>query len=249
MADNRESEFNSCNSHGNQIAKYTRLFFSTIEPDELKELMAAGDQTAIITELHKKGTITAIVRSIARSRGALSANANVEMVDSVEDYTQTATLMLLTLAKNNRLRLHLTPGEIAGYICQWIEQKTTRRIRSEFKSRNTLAEKAKDIEEYSDLPGFDDVLIARQTAMRDNSESADIISIGAATVKGKPGKNGNTSGRVTGDAGKVMRMKELKSRPYQTKIKKDSLKGVFSVVCRGLDSGASGHSRVAGGAA
>jgi len=248
MANNRESEYGSCNSHGNQIAKYTRLFFSTIEPDELKELMTVGDQTAIITELHKKGTITAIVKSIARSRGALSANAATEMVDSVEDYTQTATLMLLTMAKNNKLKLHLTPGEIAGYICQWIEQKTTRRIRSEFKSRNTLAEKAKDIEEYSDLPGFDDVLIARQLVMRDDSESADVISIETA-VKGKPGKKGNMNNRVTGDAGKVVRMKELKSRPYQTKIKKDSLKGIFSVVCRGLDGGASGHSRVAGGAA
>lgn len=226
-----------CNARVHRIAKYTRLFFQTIQPEELNTLMISGNQTALVLEIHKRGTISAIVRSIARARGAVSANAETEMVDTVDDYIQTAMVELLGLADRKRLKLHLSPGEVAGYICQWIEQKITRRIKSEFRSRNTLAEKTKDIERYSSTaPAFDDVLIARHAAMSEETDQAEIIDI-------REGKKGTSTAAAEETrkqtAAKVINMKDLKSRPYQIKAKKSSLEGVFTFVRRGLGNTAS----------
>lgn len=225
-----------CNKRVHRIARYTRIFFQTIQPEELNALMISGDQTALVLEVHKRGTITAIVRSIARSRGVVSANAETEMVDTIDDYIQTSMVELLGLAARNKLKLHLSPGEIAGYICQWIEQKIVRRINSEFKSRETRAEKTKDIERYSSAaPAFDDILIARHAAMSEEADQAEIVDI----REGKKDTTVTAAEDRQPVAAKVINLKDLKSRPYQIKAKKNSLEGVFTFVRRGLGNTAS----------
>ena len=220
-----------------RIAFYTKLFFATMKPEELQEMMQAGDQFAIVAELHRRGTIAAIVRSIAKQWGVYAANANAEMVDDIDDYIQTATLILLRVAKSNKFKMHLTPGELGGYICQWVEQKIKRQIFSEYENTNILSEKKKDIEEYNsgDVPSFDDILIARQAAMRDFAESADVIDITTRI----PGTNANNTLTPSGKSGnrqygKVMRIENLKSRSYQARVKSEGLEGVFKLASRGI---------------
>lgn len=225
-----------CNKRVHRIARYTRLFFQTIQPEELNSLMISGDQTALVLEIHKRGTVSAIVRSIARTWGAVSANAETEMVDTIEDYNQTAMVELLSLAARNKLKLHLSPGEVAGYICQWIEQKIIRRISSEFRSRETRAEKTKDIERYSAAaPAFDDILIARHAVMSEEADQAEVIDIreGRKDVGARAGKDSKPA------AAKVINIKDLKSRPYQIKAKKNGLEGIFAFIRKGPGNTAS----------
>lgn len=72
-------------------------------------------------------------------------------------------------------------GEVAGYICQWIEQKTKGRFVNEIKIKikNLLEGAIKEIRNYrnEDVVFVDDILIAGQARMIEEFRGANMIDI------------------------------------------------------------------------
>ncbi len=64
----------------------------------------------------------------------------------MNDYVQDATVVLMQIARQEKLDLTKSAGEIASYVCLWIEQRVKRMARKDQRWRFSLLETAGDVE-------------------------------------------------------------------------------------------------------
>ncbi len=224
--ENNKNEYGNPGDYWNIIARCTRLFFSTIEPGQLQALMAANDQIALVESLYARGTIASVVRHIMKRWRSGMKNFS-ELSNDMDDCVQSTTWALLVIAKKDMLKLDRTPGEVATYICQWIEQKVKRIMTKEFRHKLFLDEETKSIEDYQAPPAFDEILIARQAIRRDNAAEADIININEHVNRKKEEAALKGAGRKR--RAKVLKMDKLRSRSHHVRSNNDSLGGLFGI--------------------
>lgn len=223
---NKYGGYSNPRDYWNTIAKCTRLFFSTIEPDQLQVLMSANNQVKLVESLYARGTIPSVVRHIMkRWRGGMKNFS--ELSNDMDDCIQSTTWALLVIAKKDMMKLDRTPGEVATYICQWIEQKVKRVMTKEFRHKIFLDEETRNIEDYQADPVFDEILIARQTIQRDSTNEADVISINEHINGRKP----EVAEKAVPDrkTAKVLRIDKLRSRAHQVRSNNDSLGNLFGI--------------------
>lgn len=210
------------------IAKCTRLFFTTIEPDQLQALMAANNQVGLVESLYARGTISSIVRYVAK-RWTPGMKHFSELSNDIDDCIQGTTWALLVVAKRNKMKLDRTPGEVATYVCQWIEQKVKRLMTAEFRHQLFLDKETRNIEDYQASPSlsFDDVLIARQTIRRHYANHADIVS-SSGRVNGAGEETERDLPGVTKKP-KALRVDKLRSRSHQVRSNNANLGRLFGI--------------------
>jgi len=126
------------------IASYARAFFRSIDADEFSlmvENARSSGQLWLVESLYSRKVIDGVVRTIL---GRVDRGHCVG--DQLNDYIQDATVVLMQLASQEKLDLTKSVGEIASYICLWIEQRVKRMARKDQRWRFSLLETVDDIE-------------------------------------------------------------------------------------------------------
>lgn len=126
------------------VSSYVRAFFRSMNVEEFSSLIAkarSNGQQEIVEELYAAGVIKSIVRAIL---GRIDKGHCIN--DQISDYIQDATMVLVQIARQDRLDLTKSAGEIASYICLWIEQRVRRVARKDQRWRFSLADLPGDVE-------------------------------------------------------------------------------------------------------
>jgi hypothetical protein len=126
------------------VASYARAFFRSMGADEFSlmiENARSSGQLWLVERLYSRKVIDGVVRTIL---GRVDRGHYVG--DQLNDYIQDATVVLMQLATQEKLDLTKSVGEIASYICLWIEQRVKRMARKDQRWRFSLLETADDIE-------------------------------------------------------------------------------------------------------
>lgn len=147
------SWMNTGDERARAVTLYVRVFFRSMDAGSFSRLIAetqAHGQEKIVEELYSAGVITNIVRAIL---GRIDRGHYIG--DQASDYVQDATVVLMQIARKGRLDLQKSAGEIASYICLWIEQRVKRVARKDQRWRFSLSDSPGDIEK---LPDTDDQL-------------------------------------------------------------------------------------------
>lgn len=126
------------------VASYARAFFRSMGTDEFAlmiENARSSGQLWLVERLYSRKVIDGVVRRIL---GRVDRGHCVG--DQLNDYIQDATVVLMQLARQEKLDLTKSAGEIASYICLWIEQRVKRMARKDQRWRFSLLETTDDIE-------------------------------------------------------------------------------------------------------
>jgi len=126
------------------IASYARAFFRSVDSGEFSlmvENARSSGQLWLVERLYSGKVIESVVRTIL---GRVDRGRFVG--DQLNDYVQDATVVLMQVANQQKLDLTKSPGEIASYICLWIEQRVKRMARKDQRWRFSFLEAADDIE-------------------------------------------------------------------------------------------------------
>jgi hypothetical protein len=126
------------------IASYTRAFFRSVDSGEFSlmvENARSSGQLWLVERLYSGKVIESVVRTIL---GRVDRGHFVG--DQLNDYVQDATVVLMQVAGQQKLDLTKSAGEIASYICLWIEQRVKRMARKDQRWRFSFLEVADDIE-------------------------------------------------------------------------------------------------------
>ena len=139
---------------------YVRAFIRSADADNLARLIPEArvhGQQKIVEEFYSSGAIGNIVRQF--SDGSIGGQY---VGDQIDDYIQDAKVVLIQIARQGRLDLEKSVGEIASYICLWIEQRVKRVARKDQRWRFSLSDSHGDMEKLLDMDdlesNFDEVL-------------------------------------------------------------------------------------------
>ncbi|MBP1747996.1 MAG: hypothetical protein H6Q52_535 [Deltaproteobacteria bacterium] len=142
------SLINTGNERTQAMTLYVRAFFRSIDTESFARLIAEAGvhgQQRIVEELYSAGAINNIVATILRR-----IDSGHYIGDQINDYIQDATVVLMQIARQDRLDLKKSAGEIASYICLWIEQRVKRVARKDQRWRFSLSDSPDDIEKLLD---------------------------------------------------------------------------------------------------
>ena len=131
------------------VTSYVRAFFRSMNVDEFSSLIAmarSDGQQKIVEELYAAGVINSVVRVIL---GRLDRGHFIN--DQINDYIQDATVVLVQITRQDRLDLTKSAGEIASYICLWIEQRVRRVAKKDQRWRFSLADSPGDAEKQPEM--------------------------------------------------------------------------------------------------
>ncbi len=140
------------------MTSYVRAFFRSISAEDFACLIAEAQvngQQKIVEGLYSAGVVNNIVRAIL---GRIDKGRSID--DQINDYTQDATVVLIQIARQGRLDLNKSAGEIASYICLWIEQRVKRVARKDQRWRFSLVDSPDSIEQVPEVgedPHVDEV--------------------------------------------------------------------------------------------
>ena len=144
-----ESLMNTGHERAQAMTIYVRALFRSIDTEKFSRIIAEAQvhgQQKIVEELYSAGVISNVVRAIL---GRIDKGHNIG--DHISDYIQDATVVLIQIARQERLDLEKSAGEIASYICLWIEQRVKRVARKDQRWRFSLADSPGDIEKMLDM--------------------------------------------------------------------------------------------------
>jgi hypothetical protein len=136
------------------MASYARAFFRSMSSEEFARVIEDArsfGQQSLVERLYAKKVIDNIVKAIlARiDRGHFVG-------DQLNDYIHDAVVVLMQIARQGKFDLTKSAGEIASYVCLWIEQRVKRAARKEQRWRFSLSETTVDLEESTDNADFDE---------------------------------------------------------------------------------------------
>ena len=117
---------------------YTRTFFRSVSADEFSDILEDArvlGQQWLVEKLYAKKVIRNIVKKVV---GRMDRAYLGE--DRLDDYMHDAAVVLMQIAKQGRLDLSKTAGEIACYICLWIEQRIKRVVKKDLRWQSSLSE-------------------------------------------------------------------------------------------------------------
>lgn len=126
------------------VASYARAFFRSMGADEFSLMVEdarSSGQFWLVERLYSRKVIENVVRTVL---GRVDRGHFVG--DQLNDYVQDATVVLMQVASQEKLDLTKSVGEIASYICLWIEQRVKRMARRDQRWRFSLLETVDDIE-------------------------------------------------------------------------------------------------------
>lgn len=139
-----QSWANTGSERAQAMTVYMRAFFRSMNTQDFSSLIIhaqEGGQQKIVEELYSAGVVSNIVRAIL---GRIDKGRSID--DQINDYVQDATVVLIQIARQGRLDLTKSAGEIASYICLWIEQRVKRVARKDQRWRFSLAALSGSIE-------------------------------------------------------------------------------------------------------
>jgi len=136
------------------MASYARAFFRSMSSEEFAQAIEDArsfGQQRLVERLYAKKVIDNIVKAIlARiDRGDFVG-------DQLNDYIHDAVVVLMQIARQEKFDLTKSAGEIASYVCLWIEQRGKRAARKDQRWRFSLSETPVDLEESTDNTDFDE---------------------------------------------------------------------------------------------
>jgi len=152
------------------MASYARAFFRSMSSDEfaraIEDARSFGQQR-LVERLYAKKVIDNIVKAIlARiDRGHFVG-------DQLNDYIHDAVVVLMQIARQGKFDLTKSTGEIASYVCLWIEQRVKRAARKEQRWRFSLSETTVDLEESADNTDLDESCQPKLNAGRSQDDCA-----------------------------------------------------------------------------
>lgn len=119
-------------------AAYTRTFFRSVSVEEfsgiLEDTRVLGQQW-LVERLYAKQVIRGIVKKIiSRINRAYLGE------DRLDDYIHDAVVVLMQIAGQGRFDLSKSAGEIACYICLWIEQRIKRVVKKDLRWQSSLSD-------------------------------------------------------------------------------------------------------------
>ena len=139
-----QSWVNTGNERAQAMTVYVRAFFRSMNTRDFSSLIAHAQengQQKMVEELYSAGVVNNIVRAIL---GRIDKDRSID--DQINDYVQDATVVLIQIARQGRLDLTKSAGEIASYICLWIEQRVKRVARKDQRWRFSLADPSGSVE-------------------------------------------------------------------------------------------------------
>jgi hypothetical protein len=146
MMEGRESPgwVNTGNERTAAMTAYIRAFFRSMNTPDFACLIADAQvdgQQKIVEELYASGVVNNIVRAVLRR---IDRGRTID--DQINDYVQDATVVLIQIARQGRFDLTKSAGEIASYICLWIEQRVKRVARKDQRWRFSLVDMSGGLE-------------------------------------------------------------------------------------------------------
>ena len=150
------------------MTSYARSFFRSISYEDFVKAIGEADtagQQVIVEKLYSHKVIDNVVKTILGK-----IDKGNFLGDQMNDYIQDAVVVIMKITREGRLDLTKTPGEIASYICLWIEQRVKRLARKDQRWRFSLYDTLGDIESCIDLIG--DPELHKDTMQIDDSSSA-----------------------------------------------------------------------------
>jgi hypothetical protein len=175
-----QSWVNTGSERAQAMTAYVRAFFRSINTRDFSCLIAnaqEGGQQKMVEELYSAGVVNNIVRAIL---GRIDRGRSID--DQVNDYVQDATVVLIQITRQGRLDLTKSPGEIASYICLWIEQRVKRVARKDQRWRFSLADPSGDVENMPEAtdelePYLDEILSAEAIGPESCSDSRPCVPL------------------------------------------------------------------------
>lgn len=120
------------------MASYARAFFRSLSADEFTRMIEdarSSGQQRLVERLYENKVIDNIVRTIL---GRIDRGHFVG--DQLNDYIHDAVVVLMQIACQGKFDLTKSAGEIAAYVCLWIEQRVKRAARKDQRWRFSLSE-------------------------------------------------------------------------------------------------------------
>jgi hypothetical protein len=137
------------------MVSYARTFFRSVDSEDfgrmIEDARSLGQQL-MVERLYSRKVIDNVVRTIL---GRIDKGHCVG--DQLDDYVQDATVVLIQVARQEKLDLTKSAGEIASYICLWIEQRVKRMARKDQRWRFSLSETTDDVEELAGSVAVEEV--------------------------------------------------------------------------------------------
>lgn len=131
------------------MTSYARSFFRSINHEDFVQAIdeaSASGQQILVEKLYSHKVIDNVVKAILGK-----IDKGNFLGDQVSDYIQDAAVVVMKIANDERLDLTKSPGEIASYICLWIEQRVKRLARKDQRWRFSLYDTEGDIENFIDI--------------------------------------------------------------------------------------------------
>lgn len=129
---------NSLHDRTQTMTLYTRAFFRSVSADRftciIEDARTFGQQR-LVERLYTDKVIGSIVRAVL-SRIDRTYYGN----DRINDYIHDATVALVQIAWQGKFDLSKSAGEIASYICLWIEQRVKRVAKKDQRWQLSLSE-------------------------------------------------------------------------------------------------------------
>lgn len=120
------------------MASYARAFFRSMSAEEFARMIEdarSSGQQRLVERLYENKVIDNIVRTIL---GRIDRGHFVG--DQLNDYIHDAVVVLIQIARQEKFDLTKSAGEIASYVCLWIEQRVKRVARKDQRWRFSLSE-------------------------------------------------------------------------------------------------------------
>lgn len=136
------------------MASYARAFFRSMSSEEFARAIEDArlfGQQRLVEKLYAKKVIDNIVKAILAR-----IDRSHFVGDHLNDYIHDAVVVLIQIARQGKFDLTKSTGEIASYVCLWIEQRVKRAARKDQRWRFSLSETTTDIEESAGNTDFDE---------------------------------------------------------------------------------------------
>ncbi len=177
-------------------AAYTRTFFRSLSVEEfsgiLEDTRVLGQQW-LVERLYAKQVIRGIVKKIiSRINRAYLGE------DRLDDYIHDAVVVLMQIAGQGRFDLSKSAGEIACYICLWIEQRIKRVVKKDLRWQSSLSDTGDCPEKSFQNAGTED------TRMFERRPGPELRGAGANGIEGSeaPKQGVNENGPYPGQCRK-----------------------------------------------
>jgi hypothetical protein len=175
-----QSWVNTGSERTQAMTAYVRAFFRSMNTEDFSCLIANAQksgQQKMVEELYSAGVVNNIVRAIL---GRIDRGRSID--DQINDYVQDATVVLIQITRQGRLDLTKSAGEIASYICLWIEQRVKRVARKDQRWRFSQADPLGDVENMPEAtqeqePYLDEALSAEAIGAESCIDASPCVSL------------------------------------------------------------------------